>query len=126
MDTRIKEHPILTSQPSGNTNDTRTSRRALRPRVDCRAMKFAVFYEMAEDGMSKVMEHYAAHSARLREFHARGVLLMAGPLGNPPEGALSIFTTREAAEEFVQDDPFVRNGVVGQWRIVDWDEALAL
>ncbi|HUR81164.1 MAG TPA: hypothetical protein VM733_10380 [Thermoanaerobaculia bacterium] len=48
-----------------------------------------------------------------------------GPLGNPPEGALGIFTTREAAEEFVQGDPFVANGVVGKWRIVQWQEALA-
>lgn len=88
-------------------------------------MKIAVFYEMAEDGLSKVRESYPAHSARLREFHARGVLLMAGPLGNPPEGALSVFTTREAAEEFIQGDPFVTNGVVGKWRMVEWQEALA-
>ena len=87
-------------------------------------MKFVVFYELAENGMPKVMENYAAHSARLHEFHARGVLLMAGPLGNPPEGALAIFTTREAAEEFVPGDPFVLNGVVGKWRIVEWQEAL--
>jgi uncharacterized protein YciI len=88
-------------------------------------MKIVMFYELAADGMSKVMEHYAAHSARLDEFHARGVLLMAGPLGNPPEGALAIFTTREAAEEFVAGDPFVTNGVVAKWRLVEWQEALA-
>ena len=43
--------------------------------------------------------------ARLDEFYARGVLLMAGPLGNPPEGAMAVFTTREAAEEFIKGDP---------------------
>jgi Uncharacterized protein conserved in bacteria len=88
-------------------------------------MKFVMFYESAADGRSKVTENYAAHAARLREFHARGVLLMAGPLGNPPEGALAIFTSREAAEEFIEGDPFVMNGVVGKWRIVEWQEALA-
>ncbi len=31
----------------------------------------------------------------------------------------------EAAEEFVAGDPFVTNGVVGRWRIVEWREALA-
>jgi hypothetical protein len=50
---------------------------------------------------------------------------MAGPLGNPPEGALAIFTTREAAEEFIAGDPFVNNGVVAKWRLVEWQEALA-
>ncbi|HYH06513.1 MAG TPA: YciI family protein [Thermoanaerobaculia bacterium] len=88
-------------------------------------MKFVMFYELAADGMSKVMEHYEAHGARLHEFHSRGVLLMAGPLGNPPEGALAIFTTREAAEEFVAGDPFVTNGVVAKSRVVEWQEALA-
>ncbi len=32
---------------------------------------------------------------------------MAGPLGNPPEGAMAVFTTREAAEEFIKGDPVV-------------------
>jgi uncharacterized protein YciI len=88
-------------------------------------MKMVLFYELAADGMAKVMEHYEAHGARLREYHARGVLLMAGPLGNPPDGALAIFTERTAAEEFVAGDPFVVNGVVGKWRLVEWAEALA-
>lgn len=35
---------------------------------------------------------------------------MAGPLMDPPAGtALGVFTTREAAEEFIQGDPFVLN-----------------
>ena len=85
-------------------------------------MKIVVFYDVAEDGLARVPANFEAHQARLNEFRARGVLLMAGPLGNPPEGALSIFTGRAAAEEFVAGDPFVLNGVVGKWRIVEWDE----
>ena len=38
-----------------------------------------MFYELAEDGLDKVPAHMANHQARLREFHGRGVLLMAGP-----------------------------------------------
>lgn len=84
-------------------------------------MKIVVFYDLAEDGLARIPGNYAAHVARLEEFRARGGLLMAGPLGNPPEGALSIFTDRAAAEEFVAGDPFVLNGVVGEWRMVEWD-----
>jgi hypothetical protein len=32
---------------------------------------------------------------------------MADPLGNPPEGTLAIFISKQAAEEFIQGDPFV-------------------
>jgi hypothetical protein len=40
------------------------------------------------------------------------------------DGAMGIFTTREAAEEFVRGDPFVRHGVVRSWTIKEWNEAL--
>jgi uncharacterized protein len=84
-------------------------------------MKIVSFYEMAPGALSKVMVHYPAHRARLVEFHARGVILAAGPLGNPPEGAMAVFTTREAAEEFIKGDPFVVNGLVSKWRLVEWN-----
>ena len=86
-------------------------------------MKYVAMYDIAPDGLSKVMTHFPAHRARLDEFHARGLVIAAGPLGNPPEGAMGIFTTRDAAEEFVKEDPFVVNGVVGTWRIVEWAAA---
>ena len=88
-------------------------------------MKFVMFYDMAPDGLGKARENIDAHRARLNEFNARGVLLMAGPLGNPPEGAMGVFTSKEAAEEFIQGDPFVINGVVSEWRIVEWNEVLS-
>ena len=50
---------------------------------------------------------------------------MIGPFANALEdGAMGIFTTREAAEEFVRGDPFVLHGVVRNWAIREWNEAL--
>jgi hypothetical protein len=89
-------------------------------------MKVVMFYEMAPDGLSKAMANLEGHRARLTEFHAKGVLLMAGPFANPSEGALGIFTDKGAAEEFIKGDPFVMNGVVGKWRLAEWNEVLAL
>jgi len=86
-------------------------------------MKIVSFYEMAPAALSQLKNHYPAHRARLEEFHARGVLLSAGPLGNPPESAMGVFTTREAAEEFIKGDPFVTNGLVSSWRLVEWNAA---
>lgn len=86
-------------------------------------MKTVSFYEVAPDALPKIKEHYPAHFARLQEFHARGVLIAAGPLGNPPESAMGIFTSREAAEEFIKCDPFVINGLVGKWRLLEWNAA---
>jgi len=39
-------------------------------------------------------------------FHARGLLLMIGPFADAgAESAMAVFTTRDAAEEFVKADP---------------------
>jgi uncharacterized protein len=38
---------------------------------------------------------------------------------------MAVFASREAAEEFARDDPFVVNGVVRDWYIREWDEAFA-
>jgi uncharacterized protein YciI len=67
----------------------------------------------------------SAHQERWREFVQRGELLMIGPFANAQEdGAMAIFTTHEAAEEFVRGDPFVLNGIVRKWVIRDWIEVL--
>jgi uncharacterized protein YciI len=88
-------------------------------------MKYVVLYESADDVATKAPPHFPAHKARLDEFHARGDLLMVGTFGDPQaEGSMAIFASREAAEEFVRDDPFVVNGVVARYEIRDWDEVL--
>jgi uncharacterized protein YciI len=89
-------------------------------------VKYVLLYESADDVLARAPAHFAAHKARLDDFHARGSLLMVGTFGDPQaEGSMAIFATREAAEEFVAGDPFVLNGVIRRWELRDWDEILA-
>lgn len=89
-------------------------------------MKAVLLYTPAPDVMSRAPAHFPAHQARLTEFHARGDLLMVGTFGDPQaQGSMAIFRAREAAEEFVEGDPFVEHGVVAAWDLRDWDEVLA-
>ena len=86
-------------------------------------MKYVLFYESADDVLAKAPAHFDAHVARGNEFHDRGSMLMYGPFGDPQqEGSMAVFTSREAAEEFVKGDPFVLNGVVRNWYVREWDE----
>ena len=88
-------------------------------------MKYVMFYEPADDFLPKARRYGAAHRARLEQFHARGLLLLAGPLLDPMDGsAMGVFTSREAAEGFVSGDPFMLHGVVRSRRIRQWDEFL--
>ena len=88
-------------------------------------MKHVMTYRAVEDFLPLAREHGPAHVARLHEFHARGVLLMVGTFDEPMNGdAMGIFTSREAAEEFIAGDPFVLNGVVASWTVRPWNEVL--
>jgi hypothetical protein len=50
---------------------------------------------------------------------------MVGPFSNPQaEGSMSVFATRADAEAFAGGDPFVRNGVVRDWTVREWDAEL--
>ena len=89
-------------------------------------MKYVLLYESADDVASKAPPHFPAHQERLNEFHARGDLEMVGTFEDPQaHGSMSIFRTREAAEEFAAGDPFVKNGVVKSYEIRGWNEVLS-
>jgi uncharacterized protein len=89
-------------------------------------MKYVLFYDSADDVASKAPAHFPAHKERLDQFHAAGTLQMVGTFGDPQtEGSMAIFTTREAAQEFAEGDPFVLNGVVARWHIREWNEILS-
>ena len=88
--------------------------------------RYVVLYEAADDVATRAPLHYPAHRERFLDFHRRGDLLMIGTFGDPGgDAAMGIFGSREAAEEFVAEDPFVLNGVVKAWRIREWDDALS-
>ena len=88
-------------------------------------MKYVLIYESPDDfDLDRARAHYPAHRALWDQFREQGTLLAIGPFADPRDGAMSVFTTREAAEAFAAADPFVRNGVVAGWRIAAWNEVL--
>ena len=86
-------------------------------------MKYVLIYDSADDVAQTAPVHFAAHRSRWKDFQADGTLLLIGPYSDQ-SGALAVFTTRAAAEEFARSDPFVLNGVVRAWSVKEWAEAL--
>jgi uncharacterized protein YciI len=86
-------------------------------------MKYVVMYETAPDVTAKLVEHFPAHRALWAGYQAEGTLLAIGPFSDQ-SAAMAVFTTREAAEQFVKEDPFVLNGAIQSWTIREWNEAL--
>ncbi len=68
-----------------------------------------------------------SHRAYLRELHASGVLLAAGPLHPRSGGALLLRVpddgTIEALDKVRDNDPYVKNGVA-QYELQPWDPVI--
>ena len=88
-------------------------------------MKYVLLYDLADGAEALAQEHFPAHRARLTDFHDRGLLLMVGTFTDLPMGAMAVFTSRTAVEEFMAGDPFVQHGVAAAPRVREWNEILA-
>jgi hypothetical protein len=53
----------------------------------------------------------------------KGELLLAGALADPADAAVLVFRadSAETAERFAQDDPYVAEGLVTNWRVRRWN-----
>ncbi len=88
--------------------------------------KYILWYQSADDVLEKAPAHFPAHQEWFQGFAEKGTLLGIGTYADVQnEGSMAIFSTREAAEEFAEGDPFVKNGVVKFWVIREWDDVLA-
>lgn len=82
---------------------------------------YILFYDYVDDILERRVPHRDAHLEQLRAGTDDGRIVMAGPLGaDPPHGAAIVFTDEAAAEAFAQADPYVKNGLVTNWRVDLW------
>jgi uncharacterized protein len=82
--------------------------------------RHVLFYDYVEDILERRGPHRDAHLTEIRAAKDDGKILMAGPLGDPPTGAVIVFADRDAAEDFAKADPYVTNGLVTDWRVEIW------
>ena len=83
---------------------------------------YLLLYDVVDDYLERRAAFREEHLALAREAHARGEIVMAGALANPPDGAVLVFRGDDpaAAERFAEADPYVRNGLVTRWRVREW------
>lgn len=85
-------------------------------------MKFVVIGEPSGATMDQIMAVYPRHKVLVDRFIARGEVIGIGPFES--RGNMAIFGTREAAEAFVRQDPFVLEGLVKSYSIRAWNDSL--
>jgi uncharacterized protein YciI len=85
-------------------------------------MHFLLFYDVAPDYLARRGDYRAEHLALAWAAAERGELVLAGALGDPPDGAALLFKgdSPDAARRFAESDPYVRNGLVTRWEVKRW------
>ena len=82
-------------------------------------MHYLLFYDYVPDYLQRRGEFRDAHLALVRASMDRGELFLGGAFANPADGAVIIFQGESpaVAEAFAQADPYVRKGLVTDWRV---------
>ena len=85
-------------------------------------MHYILFYEAIEDYVEKRAPYREEHLRYAKEAYERGALVMGGALADPADGAVLVFKGEgpAVAEKFAQNDPYVRNGLIREWRVRPW------
>ncbi len=85
-------------------------------------MKTVVIGESSGASREAIMAVYPRHKLVVDKFVARGLVLGIGPFADG--GNMAIFKTREAAEAFSKEDPFILEGLVKSFVIKDWLDSM--
>ena len=109
----------VTSHKSQGSSHKAQSR---EPKAESLTVHYLLFYDVVDDYVNRRAPYRAAHIALAREALARGELVLAGALADPPDGAVLVFrgSSPAVAESFAKNDPYVNNGLVVRWRVREW------
>jgi len=90
------------------------------------SMYWVLFYDLVDDYLERRAPLRDRHLGNAREYLERGELVMAGALAEPADQAVLVFQTDDPAviETFVQNDPYVAEGLVTKWTIRKWTVVL--
>ncbi len=86
-------------------------------------MYWLLFYDLVDDYLERRAPLRERHLVKARNAHDKGELLLAGAVSEPADSAVLVFRadSAETAQRFAQDDPYVTEGLVTNWRVRQWN-----
>jgi uncharacterized protein len=86
-------------------------------------MYYILLYDVVDDYVNRRAPYREAHLKLVNEAHRRGEIVMAGAFADPVDGAALVFRANDAsaATAFAENDPYVRAGLVKNWRVRAWN-----
>ena len=85
-------------------------------------MYYILFYTTVKNYIEKRVPYREVHLAYAEAAHKRGDLVLAGALAEPADSAVFIFKVEKIStvEKFAQNDPYVLNGLIKDWKVRPW------
>lgn len=89
-------------------------------------MYYALFYQTVDNYIERRKPFREEHLAIAKKFHSEGKLILGGALQDPTDSALLIFKgeTQDVVNQFIENDPYVKNGLIVNWQIRPWAVAI--
>ena len=83
---------------------------------------YLLIYDYVDDYLKRRASLRADHLQRAWAAVDRGELILGGAFEPPQQTGLLLFRakTEVTAEDFARNDPYVLNGIVKAWRVVEW------
>lgn len=85
-------------------------------------MDYLLFYDYGPDAAARRAPYRAEHLAHAWAAQEAGLLILAGALADPLDGAVLHFRapSPEVVEAYARADPYVIHGIASNWRIRPW------
>jgi uncharacterized protein YciI len=85
-------------------------------------MYYLLFYQTVENYVQRRAPYRNQHLAYATEALERGGLVMGGALAEPADAAVLLFRgdSPAVAESFAKDDPYVKAGLITEWKVRPW------
>ncbi|MFB3903475.1 MAG: YciI-like protein [Acidobacteriota bacterium] len=85
-------------------------------------MYYLLFYRTVENYVERRAPYRDQHLAHATSALKRGELVMGGALSDPVDGAVLVFNADSPAvvEGFAREDPYVKAGLITEWKVRPW------
>lgn len=85
-------------------------------------MYYILFYKTVENYVERRKPFREEHLKLAMEAYNNGSIVMAGALADPADEAVLVFKgdSPAVAESFALNDPYVKNGLITQWKVRPW------
>jgi len=83
---------------------------------------YVLIYHLVDDYITRRGQFREEHLGLSKELNQKNELILAGAFSDPPDKALLIFRVADKSviEDFVKNDPYVKNGLIAKWEIRPW------